>query len=395
MKSTILLFCLVVFTGFGQTINRQLYERYFKQLYTYEPAMVRENNIDSLEVFYSKKWGDETWLQGKKESISFREDGRPIQRITWEIYDRDSVMEHYRYDSLGNLVEYRQWIPKGINEREDKVLRNQFYQYRDNLLINVFCYSMINGNNYLTLRFCDSLSYSADFQKITITHGGADGSEVIFNKIPQFSYPVKARNNTVFIATEKARPDKPVDKEIFWSAPCNYSVPELKEIQSRMKTPCLNPLVVQSFYMLQSKKDLKVTYDRAVLGLSVNAFFIDTLEQRLFVKNSRYSRQPTSLEDRETRTISTDRYNFQMQLLISESIEERSRGKREYSVDSSQTIYTYFNFGLLQRKLEYIYSGEKHREVVPAYGLIKSGEFVFKNEPAAIFEEKVVIKQRD
>lgn len=390
-----LLFCLTAFAGFSQTTDRYLYEYYFKRLYTYEPAMMRENKIDSLEVVSFEKRGDEVTYRGRKEQISFRQDGRPIRQINRADYGKDSTVSDYSYDRLGNLVEFRRWIPKRISYQEDRVLERQFYQYESNQLVKVFSYAMVDGNNYLTLRFCDSLSYSPDLQKVTIIHGNADGSKVIFNKTPKFSYPFKAQNNTIFTATEKNRSDKPVDKESYWSVSCTYSNPELKEIQSRMKTTCLNPSVVQSFYMLQSKKALKITYDRAAFGLSADAFFIDTLEQRLFVKSEHHFRQPTSLEDRVAHTHSTDRYNFQMQLLITESIRESSRGQREHSRDSSQTFYFYFDFGLLQRKLQYIYPSSVHREILYTDQTVFTVFEELKNEPVVIFEDKVIIKQRD
>lgn len=386
-----LLFCLTAFAGFSQTTDRYLYEYYFKQLYRYEPAMMRENKIDSLEVVSFQKRGDEETDQGRKEQLSFREDGRPIRQINRADYGKDSTVSDYSYDRLGNLVEFRRWIPKHISYQEDRVLERQFYQYENNQLVKVFSYAMVDGNNYLTLRFCDSLSYSQDLQKVTIMHGNADGSKVIFNKTPKFSYPFKAQNNTIFTATEKNRSDKPVDKESSWSVSCTYPNPELKEIQSRIKTSCLNPVFIQAF----QGSGARLTYNRKVFDEKSTSCFIDTLEQRLFVKSDMYFRLPTSLEDRETKTLSTDRYNFQMQLLISESVRESSRGQREHSRDSSQTFYFYFDFGLLQRKLQYHYPSSVHREILYTDQTINTVFEELKNEPVVIFEDKVIIKQRD
>jgi hypothetical protein len=184
MKGSIFIFCLVVFNGWSQTLSRQLYEHYFKGLYKYEPAMVRENNISSLEVFASEMLGDEVIYQGKKEWVDFRKDGRPIQQITWDVYHRDSIITDFSYDSLGNLVEFRQWIPKRSNMDPLRELEHAFFQYEVGYLIKVFSYSMKNGDNYSTLNYCDSLNYSADKQKVSILHGNANGTKVIFQKTP-------------------------------------------------------------------------------------------------------------------------------------------------------------------------------------------------------------------
>lgn len=358
--------------------------------------MIRENNINSLEVFASEKQGDEVTYQGKKEWVDFRKDGQPIQQITWDVYHRDSIITDYSYDSLGNLIEYFHWIPKRSRYEELKVLEQVFFQYEAGKLIKVLSYSMKNGDNYSTLNYCDSLSYSLDKQKVRILHGNANGTNVVYQKNPRFIYPFNTKIQIDLVATEQEQLDKPIDNEDSWSTPCNFINPDLKKIQSRIKNKCLNRGIITS-YGFERISTPKVTFERSVFDSLTEVFFVDTLNQWLFIKSNSFFSQPTSLEDRITHTRSIDRYNFQMQLLISESIRETSRGQREYSHDNSQTFYTYFEFGLLRRKLEYHYPNYLPRGFVQVHSDQKneSDQPVFETEPILILEEKTVIKKWD
>jgi hypothetical protein len=189
---------------------------------------------------------------------------------------------------------------------------------------------------------------------------------------------------------EQERIDKPTNNEKAWFKPRSYKDPEMRKIQLLMENKCLD-YVITPYDDFGRDIRPKVTFERAAFDSLTSAFFIDTLERRLFIKSNSFFSQPTSLEDRITHTRSIDRYNFQMQLLISESIRETSRGQREYIRDSSQTFYTYFDFGLLQHKQEY------HYQTFPFGGIVHSNQTnqPAKKEPTLILEENVVIKHYD
>jgi hypothetical protein len=398
MKTLFLICCLVSFSGIGQTLNRQLYTNYFKRLYTYEPSMIRENKIESLEVISTHKTGDSIISQEIKEKASFRKDGRPIQLITWDEYHRESMITNYSYDSLGNLVEYRCWVPKYSQHDENKELEQVFFHYEAERLTKVFSYSMKNGDNYSTLNYCDTLSYDPKQTKVSILRGNATGSKILFTSTPQFIYPVFATGNKQFTSTEKDLASKPVDKEMCWQKSCIYSNSVMKEIQRLTGRTCLNEVIVNGCLSLRalhfSKAEVEKPKQPSQLiddQSNVDYFYIDTLEQKLVIQSSNTFSQPTSLEDMITSTTSTQQYDYSLRLLQVDEVRNCSRGQREHSNNSSQTFYTYFDFGLLKRKLKFQYWNNN------AYNQIE----IIKNEseqepskvnPAMIYEEKVEIK---
>ena len=76
MKCIFLLFLGFGLTAFGQTIERQLYVRYFKSLYPYEPAVVREQQLEEVTEWRTDQWQHDT-LTKRTKFAQFRSDGRP------------------------------------------------------------------------------------------------------------------------------------------------------------------------------------------------------------------------------------------------------------------------------------------------------------------------------
>ena len=332
-------------------LNRILYEQYFKSLYHYEPSIIRENNIAYLEVKSNRKIGDSLVFSRINQKASFREDGRPIHVVEWNEYPQDSMFKDYSYDSLGNLIEYRYWFPKeGIyGKKEIGEISHLIFHYTDNLLTKVFGYSNSNGSNNSTLYLYDTLSYNLIEQKVSIFHGNA-------NKIIHYAF------------NEKESINKSTDKESIWETDCVYYNPALNELQRLTGKQCFNRDIINLFNGVSLgplgfepiTKIQAMTFDTLNFFKDNNAVFVDTLNQKIYIKQNFTTMQPTSLEDRITNTQSIQTYDYLLRLIQTESVRESSRGQREYSKDSSQTFYTYFNFGILQRKLEFHYIKTKY-----------------------------------
>lgn len=360
MKTTSLLFLLFITSvGFGQSLERQLYTRYFKPLFNYEPAVIRKQKIESLTVQGSEYRKDSLTFTAVKERVVFRKDGRPISQVIYTDFHRDSILYDYRYDSLGNLVEFKKWKPKNRWEKNDNVEQHFFFKYAQNRLEQVFSFYMNHDMNFELLQRCDSLKYESDEERITIYTGNEKGFKIGLSKDLRFIYPLNTGATRVLTALKNKALSLPVDDEILWNLSCEYGSENLKLIQKITGSKCVDKRIQQvsetiNFCSTDSLYNtrLKGTKIMSYMMEDSGTLIIDTLNKELIVKSDLLSIQPTSMEDRVSRTISHQYFNYAMRLLRTESIHESSRGTREHVLDSSTVIFTYFDFGLIQMKQE-------------------------------------------
>lgn len=368
MKILCFFSCLLIFSTFAQPLERQLYERYFKALYSYEPAIVRENNISELIVWRTEKWENSS-SKKKKIVVQFRKDGRPVKASSREPFGGDTLVATYAYDSLGNLIEFKEWSPVRVSYAADDIRRHYFFRYNGRRLQQVFSYRMTGTYSHEAVLFCDSLVYSADGKTASIFHGSANGFKPPFGQFPPLVYPSNSKVTTLQEGGENSF-GRLLDKESDWRQPCNYLNEQLKIIQQYFAVSCLNPTIVSAtngsrvshyFREVNTVAPLVLVFSRETFDQLTNAFYLDTLNQLLTIKTEQSSVEPTSMEDRFHHSITIFHYNKALQLLFSEGIAESSRGINEYSRDSIQTFYTYTDFGWQQNRLEYHYNSSVFR----------------------------------
>jgi hypothetical protein len=372
-------------------LDRILYERYFKRLYKYEPAVIRENNISYLEVVSKQKIGDSLISTGLNHKIEFRKDGRPIQMTEWFDYHRDSLISDFSYDSLGNLLECHIWKPT-FNYRNGEMIKKDksrnIFKYNNLSLYIVLNYDNNYSNRDLTLRSCDSLSYNIQNQKVSIFHGNSKRSIIIYKSNPTFIYPIHSDNTEYFEWITNRENEKPVDKESEWKLNCNYSKSVLKDLQKITGENCINRLLVSSvrgggvniFSTGIQPEITSLEFIKENMISDNNIIYVDTLQKLISVKQSFFISEPTSLENRNTSTNSIKTYDFAMRLVKIESVSQSSRGQFESSRDSSETYFTYYDFGLMKLKQEIHYN-------------INHNGNQFNNEKSWIKEEETVIKR--
>ncbi|MFT7612591.1 MAG: hypothetical protein ACI9J3_001554 [Parvicellaceae bacterium] len=367
-----ILFCCISYLGISKTnesekqldkanpeVQNFLYETYFKRLYKYEPSLIRENKIEILKITMNRNTPGVEDTSNLKQKVTFRKDGRPKQMVEWHEYYATPTIIDYSYDSLGNLVEYRHWTSVGYPSgtgKADREVERIFFNYHQNQLTNVFNYSQRNSNKYLTLNYCDSLSYQLENLKVTIIKGNGNHINIRYQSNPRFVYPINKNSIREFI-TEKPEPLVELPgQEILRNKDCPYSNKTLIMLQEITGRKCLPKEIINAcneglFWSMESTEDtLEVIFDRSSLSSQKNTVYIDTVGQEIFVKSHYSMSEPTSLENRITSTFTTQIYDYALILRQTNEIRESSRGIREYSKDSSQTYFTYFDFGLMQGK---------------------------------------------
>lgn len=396
MKLLFVLFTIVPLSCFAQSPERQVYLHYFKPLFAYVPALIRENKVQSLSTHVSETRNNTVEFEGIKERIEFREDGRPTLYTAKDPSYGDSIYKVYTYDSIGNLIEYNSWSSSTRKSSANRNLGHHFFIYEGNRLKKAFYYNArYNGDNNLVLIQCDSLIYNDKKQTIVIRSGSAGDKIIPFNGSPTTFHSNLKIHEQTFPFNESAANEKPVDKEQLWAESIVYSQKELKNLQRITKctdlsafvkmTGCNGVFIDSAQIMAEKKLFPERNYGLFNESCVLN---IDTIRQSVYCKTSTGGIEPTSLEDRVHSTVSLHIFDYRLRLLQTESIYESSRGSYERSRDSSITIYTYYPFGLLARKQEFHYSGYD----IDNYGSPEKRPM--RNNPLWIHEERTEVEFR-
>lgn len=341
MKYTFFLFLGFGLSAFGQSIERQLYVRYFKSLYPYEPAVVRDQQMEEVSEWRTNQWQHDT-LTKRTKFAQFRSDGRPTLYTVKQPYGGDSLIFSFRYDSLNNLVEYKLWSPHYVTYHGTKYFAHNVYRYDGNRLKTVQMYAYNESWSMERLIQTDSLVYTNDEKSVTI-HSG---------------------KNTVVLKTEVAsgEKEKVIDRETDWKQPCKSIDAVLQPIQRIFQVDCLSDFIQQSgeqntiFYEEEVDHGGRLVFTESEFKQLSTGYFLDTLKKELFTKSLISIIEPTSLEDRHTTTKSVSYFSPDLRLDYTIAICETSRGTYEYRIDSIQTFYAYTLFGWQQQRMEYHYS---------------------------------------
>jgi len=353
----------------AKTVKQFLHETYFERLYTYEPVLMHRNFISSIKTTMSRyaKGADST--SKLKRQVTFRRDGRTKQLVEWYEYYQSPSITDFKYDGIGNLIEYRRWTSAGYPNgfgKADKEVERIFFQYDKNRLSHVFSYSQRNGQEYLTLNYCDSLSYQLNNSKVSIIRGNGNHEIHRYYLKPHFIYPVNKSYVNEFINDQTELLVELPGQKILKNDECPYSNQILITLQEITGIQCLPKNIVTAskgglFWSMEPPKDtMEVIFGDTNLQSQDNTIYIDTMGQKIYVKSHFFMSEPTSLENRNTSTFTTQIYDYDLILRETREIRESSRGVREYRKDSSKTSFEYFVFGLPKRKTE------NHYYFVPA-----------------------------
>ena len=347
-----------------KAVNRFIYETYFKRLYKYEPSIIQENKIETLTINAKRKTEGSPNSSKLKQKVLFRKDGRPKQMVEWYEHYPTPTITDYSYDSLGNLVEYRLRTSPGHPTGTGKLgreIEHLFFTYNKNQLTKTFSYSQRKGYDYLTLNYCDSLSFQLENKKVSIIRGNANDSKIIFKSKPRFIYPIYKKKVNEFVATDPALV-APVGQKSLWTQSCAYSNKTLIALQEITGLQCLNTDIVNVckgvgvFWKTDSAVETpELIFDIKSLSTREDAIYVDTITKTIYVKTHFFISEPTSLENRNTSNETTQIYDYSLILRQTNEVRESSRGQREYIKDSTQTFFTYYDFGLVQRKVESSY----------------------------------------
>lgn len=360
MKKVFLLFLILISNfSFSQTLERQLYTKYFKPCFVYEPAVIRKQHVEVLEIQSSEYRKDSLTFTALKEKAIFRKDGRPCSHVIYEDFHRDSTLYDYRYDTLGNLIEYKKWKPKNRWERHDVVLEHVYFKYSNSRLEQVFSYYMSDEWNTEILQRCDSLNYESNQGTLVIYSGNEKGFKIGLTKDMRFIYPINTRATLVLTATVNKTLAPPVDDEAMWNEQCVYESENLKMIQKITGTRCIDRNIQDAARVLSysvrdslNRKDMEISMPMHHMMQNSRALILDTVHKELIVKSELLSIQPTSMEDRVTRTVCYQYFTYDMRLQRTETREESSRGTREFFVFNSFVDFLYFDFGFVSKKRE-------------------------------------------
>ena len=340
MKCFFILFLLVSSSVFGQSIERQLYVRYFKSLYPYEPAVVREQQMEEVSEWRTDQWQHDA-LTKRTKFAQFRPDGRPTFYTLKQPYGGDSLIYTFQYDSLNNLVEYKLWSPHYVTYQGTKYFAHNVYRYDGNRLKTVQLYAYSESWSMERLIQTDSLVYANDEKSVTIHTG----------------------KNTVVLKSEVAfgEKEKVIDRETDWKQPCKTNDAVLQTIQRFFQVDCLNDFIQHSgkhytiFYEGEIDRVGSLVFTESEFKQLSTGYFLDTLKKELFTKSLSSIIEPTSLEDRHTKTKTEHHFSPDLRLDYTIAICETSRGDHEYVIDSIQTFYAYTSFGWQKQRMEYHY----------------------------------------
>ena len=341
MKCFFILFLLVSSSVFGQSIERQLYVRYFKSLYPYEPAVVREQQMEEVSEWRTDQWQHDT-LTKRTKFAQFRPDGRPTFYTLKQPYGGDSLIYTFQYDSLNNLVEYKLWSPHYVTYQGTKYFAHNVYRYDGNRLKTVQLYAYSESWSMEGLIQTDSLVYANDMKSVTIHTG----------------------KNTVVLKSEVTlgANEMLIDRETDWKQPCKPNDAVLQPIQRFYQVECISDIIQHSgkhytiFYEGEIDRGGRLVYTESEFKQLSTGYFLDTLKKELFTKSLTSIIEPTSLEDRHTKTKTVYHFSPDLRLDYTIAICETSRGTYEYRMDSIQTFYAYTLFGWQQQRMEYHYS---------------------------------------
>lgn len=346
MKCIFFLFLGFGLSAFGQSIERQLYVRYFKSLYPYEPAMVREQQMEEVSEWRTDQWQHDT-LTKRIKFAQFRSDGRPTFYSLKQPYGGDSLIYTFQYDSLHNLVEYKLWSPHNVTYQGPKYFAHNVYRYDGNRLKTVQLYAYSESWSMERLIQTDSLVYANDMKNVTIHTG----------------------KNTVVLKSDETLGEttKAIDREKDWKQPCQPNDAVLQPIQRFFQVECISDFIRRSgehntfFYHGEMNRGGRLVYTESEFKQLSTGYFLDTLKKELFTKSVTFTAEPTSMADRITHTATLSHFNPALQLEYTITTREVSRGNYEYSgyneytKDSIQSFYTYAPFGWQQQRLEYHY----------------------------------------
>ena len=340
MKYIFFLFLGFGLTTFGQSIERQLYVRYFKSLYPYEPAVVREQHLEVVSEWRTDQWQHDT-LTKRTKFAQFRPDGRPTFYTLKQPYGGDSLIYTFQYDSLNNLVEYKLWSPNNVTYKGPKYFAHNVFRYDGNRLKSVQLYKYNESWSMERLIQTDSLVYANDEKSVTIHTG----------------------KNAVVLKSDETLGEKTkaIDREKEWKQPCKPIGAFLQPIQRFFQVECLSDFIRRSgehntfFYHGEMNRGDRLVYTESEFKQLSTGYFLDTLKKELFTKSVTFTAEPTSLEDRLTNTATLSHFTPSLLLDYTITIRESSRGTHEYGRDSIQTFYAYTPFGWQQQRMEYHY----------------------------------------
>lgn len=340
MKCFFIHFLLVSSAVFGQSIERQLYVRYFKALYPYETAIVREQQMEEISEWQTHQWQLDT-LTKRTKFAQFLPDGRPTFYTLKQPYGGDSLIYTFQYDSLNNLVEYKLWSPHYVTYKGPKHFAHNIYRYDGNRLKTVQLYAYSESWSMERLIQTDSLVYANDEKSVTIYTG----------------------KNTVVLKSDVAlgENEKLIDRETDWKQPCQPNDAVLQPIQRFFQVECISDFIRHSgkhntiFYEGELDRGGRLVYTESEFKQLSTGYFLDTLKKELFTKSFSFTAEPTSLDDRLTNTTTLSHFTPSLLLDYTITIRESSRGNYEYGRDSIQTFYTFTPFGWQHQRMEYHY----------------------------------------
>jgi hypothetical protein len=340
MKYIFFLFLGFGLSAFGQSIERQLYVRYFKTLYPYEPAIVRDQQMEEISEWQTHRWQRDT-LTKRTKFAQFRPDGRPTFYTLKQPFGGDSLIFSFRYDSLNNLVEYKLWSPHYVTSKGQKYFAHNVYRYDGNRLKTVQLYAYSERWSMERLIQTDSLVYASDEKSVTIH---SEKKMVVLKPEETLGESAKA-----------------IDRESDWKQPCKSTDAVLQPIQRFFQVDCLSDFIQYSgkqqsiFYEGEIDHGGSLVYTESEFKQLSTGYFLDTLKKELFTKSLTSIIEPTSLEDRHTKTKTVYHFSPDLRLDYTIAICETSRGDHEYVIDSIQTFYAYTSFGWQKQRMEYHY----------------------------------------
>jgi hypothetical protein len=346
MKCFCIIFLIVSSSVFGQSIERQLYVRYFKPLYPYEPAVVREQHMEELSEWRTDQWQHDTLIKRTKFA-QFRADGRPTFYALRQPYGGDSLIHTFQYDSLNNLVEYKMWSSHNVSHRGTKYNTHYVFSYTGNRLQKVQLYAYDESWSSERMVYSDTLTYSPDLKYVTINNGKS---------------VTKLQAIGALLGRFQA-----VDKEELWKTKCQYADTSLRILQRFYQIACLDEVLKAGLnqqhilYQFNALNSGKLVYNEADFSKQTVGFYLDTVKKELYSKSVTSMSEPTSLADRFTHTATLSHFTPSLQLDYTITTREVSRGNyeyngyNEYSIDSIQSFYTYTPFGWQQQRTEYHY----------------------------------------
>lgn len=369
--------------SFSQGLSRQLYKHYFERMFEYEPSLIRENNILKIIKHKTLLIGDSIVYNQVEDSTTFREDGRPVNRIYWYNNHRESILCNYTYDSLGNLTEVREWQSETGSTSQQERLYIRF-NYNSKQLKTIFRYRGNYRENYLMMESCDSLNYLKNKPQVEI-YTGCISQNIIFSAdIPPVFVPYE-NNKQILDYTITGNSEKPIDKKAVWENEnrCNYdyipALAELKKITGRNCFPSTMLNAIHPQMVKTMENDSIIEFGFMKLSDSIeplgDILHIDKKNQTIKLQTIEVQHIPTSMEDYITQYRTIFHYDFSLKLVCKEvfrkdmgrndlhraiihiNLGEHERAEYERSIEEMRreykdyvTTYEYNENGLLKQE---------------------------------------------